>query len=419
MAAGSAIVARSLSKRFRLGQGARYGRLSESVWEGLRRPFRRAGGAGSGDPYLWALKEVSFDVAEGEVLGVIGRNGSGKTTLLKVLSRIIEPTSGEADIDGRVGSLLEVGTGFHPELTGRENIFLAGAVLGMGRAEVVRKFDDIVAFAETGPFLETPVKRYSSGMYVRLAFAVAAHLEPEILLVDEVLAVGDAAFQKRCLGKIDDVARGGRTVLFVSHNMAAVEHLCTRAILLRSGRLERSGAPSDVVGHYLSDAGIFSPVVRFDEQTERQGSGEALIDEVRLRGDDSGGDLRVRTGGPFEVSIAFRCNDYQGPVAAGVLVRDRFERFLCDIRSTHGAAWFDVGAGGGYVIQARVPSLALYPGEYTLGVWLAKPPTEDLDYIPDACHLVVEDDGALLADGRLDPKWGQFYVPSEWEIRGA
>src|SRR5205807_47703 len=195
---------------------------------------------------FWALKDVSFEVKQGEVVGIIGRNGAGKSTLLKILSRITEPTEGRVRIRGRVASLLEVGTGFHPELTGRENIFVNGAILGMTRAEVKRKFDEIVAFAEIEKFLDTPVKRYSSGMYVRLAFAVAAHLEPEILLVDEVLAVGDAQFQKRCLGKMHDVAHNGRTILFVSHNMAAIEQLCSGAILLKRGHLSRSN--NDVRG---------------------------------------------------------------------------------------------------------------------------------------------------------------------------
>ena len=202
---------------------------------------------------FWALKDVSFEVKRGEVLGIIGRNGAGKSTLLKILSRITEPSEGRVTIKGRVASLLEVGTGFHPELTGRENIYLNGAILGMTRAEIKRKFDEIVAFAEVEKFLDTPVKRYSSGMYVRLAFAVAAHLEPEILVVDEVLAVGDAEFQKKCLGKMSEVASGGRTVLFVSHNMAAVTSLCSRAVLLVGGKLGRQGDVAETVGAYLGD----------------------------------------------------------------------------------------------------------------------------------------------------------------------
>ena len=200
---------------------------------------------------FWALKDVSFEIKRGEVVGIIGRNGAGKSTLLKILSRITEPTTGLARIHGRVGSLLEVGTGFHPELTGRENIYLNGAILGMQRAEIARKFDAIVDFAGIEKFIDTPVKRYSSGMYVRLAFAVAAHLETEILLVDEVLAVGDAAFQKKCLGTMDQVARSGRTILFVSHNMAAIENLCTSAILLESGSVVMQGDSHRVIHHYL------------------------------------------------------------------------------------------------------------------------------------------------------------------------
>jgi lipopolysaccharide transport system ATP-binding protein len=202
---------------------------------------------------FWALKDVGFEIKQGDVVGVIGRNGAGKSTLLKILSRITEPTAGEIQITGRVASLLEVGTGFHPELTGRENIFLNGAILGMSRAEIKRKFDEIVAFSEIEKFLDTPVKRYSSGMYVRLAFAVAAHLEPEILIVDEVLAVGDAAFQKKCLGKMKDVSRGGRTVVFVGHNMAAIRSLCNKGMLLASGRVVMAGDIQEVVSAYLAE----------------------------------------------------------------------------------------------------------------------------------------------------------------------
>lgn len=249
----------SLSKAYKIGLRAQHGKtFREAFTDTLVSPVRRlksiaSGGNGSGaqDDTFWALKDVSFEVKRGEVVGIIGRNGAGKSTLLKVLSRITEPTSGQVRLRGRVASLLEVGTGFHPELTGRENIYLNGAILGMKRAEITRKFDEIVAFAEVEKFLDTPVKRYSSGMYVRLAFAVAAHLEPEILIVDEVLAVGDAEFQKKCLGKMQDVAKGeGRTVLFVSHNMAAVQTLCSSAILLRGGEILTHGAVTDAIAYY-------------------------------------------------------------------------------------------------------------------------------------------------------------------------
>jgi lipopolysaccharide transport system ATP-binding protein len=240
-----AITCEAIAKHYRIGERESYKALRDVITDAFKSPFRRlrqatgaSGSNGNGKPMIWALQDVSFEVKQGEVVGIIGRNGAGKSTLLKILSRITEPTRGYAEIHGRVGSLLEVGTGFHPELTGRENIFLYGAILGMKKAEIARKFDEIVAFAEVAKFIDTPVKRYSSGMYVRLAFAVAAHMETEILLVDEVLAVGDVQFQRKCLGRMDDVARQGRTVLFVSHSMNSVEHLCKRAILLDSGSLK-------------------------------------------------------------------------------------------------------------------------------------------------------------------------------------
>ncbi|MCC7418307.1 MAG: ATP-binding cassette domain-containing protein [Acidobacteria bacterium] len=247
-----------LGKAYRIGgPPERYRSLRDAVAQAARAPFERIGSVLRGrssvvsDRTFLALDDVSFEVQPGEVVGIIGRNGAGKSTLLKILSRITEPTSGYADLFGRVGSLLEVGTGFHPELTGRENIFLNGAILGMPRREIARKFDEIVAFSEIEPFIDTMVKHYSSGMYMRLAFAVAAHLEPEILLIDEVLAVGDLAFQKKCLGKMEDVSRLGRTVLFVSHNMSAVTRLCSRAVLLDQGKVAAAGPTPAVVAEYV------------------------------------------------------------------------------------------------------------------------------------------------------------------------
>jgi lipopolysaccharide transport system ATP-binding protein len=234
---------------------------------------------------FWALKDVSFDIKQGDRVGIIGRNGAGKSTLLKILSRITEPTTGSIKIKGRVASLLEVGTGFHPELTGRENIFLNGAILGMGKEEIKRKFDEIVAFAEVEKFLDTPVKRYSSGMYVRLAFAVAAHLEPEILIVDEVLAVGDAAFQKKCLGKMEDVGKEGRTVLFVSHNMAAIQNLCQRAIWLNQGQLIIDNQTQIVINDYLKTATNFSNISLSDRK-DRQGDGKVRFTSVQFENEE-------------------------------------------------------------------------------------------------------------------------------------
>jgi lipopolysaccharide transport system ATP-binding protein len=249
-----AIRVENLGKRYRLGRRQEaYGTLRDTIASAAQMPWRllRERGRADKPAQIWALQDVSFEVRQGEVLGIIGRNGAGKSTLLKILARVTQPTTGLAEVCGRTGSLLEVGTGFHPELTGRENIFLNGAVLGMKKTEIRRKFDEIVAFAEIEQFLDTPVKRYSSGMYMRLAFAVAAHLEPEILVVDEVLAVGDAAFQKKCLGKMEKVAAGGRTVLFVSHNMVAVEDLCDRALWLHDGRIKAEGPVGKTVAEYL------------------------------------------------------------------------------------------------------------------------------------------------------------------------
>src|SRR5437868_7649743 len=238
------IQARNISKQYRLGaRQAAYSTLRESISGFVRAPLNRLrANRAAADNMIWALRDVSFHVEAGDVVGIIGRNGAGKSTLLKILSRITEPTTGQIDLYGRVGSLLEVGTGFHPELTGRENVYLNGAILGMSKAEIRRQFDAIVDFAGVEKFLDTPVKRYSSGMYVRLAFAVAAHLNSEILIVDEVLAVGDAEFQKKCLGKMKDVASSGRTVLFVSHNMAAISNLCSSCIVMEAGRVAFQGA---------------------------------------------------------------------------------------------------------------------------------------------------------------------------------
>ena len=284
-----AIRAQGLGKQYRLGsRPGGYTTLREVVMETLQAPSRWLGWRGqpkTAAEQLWALRGASFEIKQGEVVGLIGRNGAGKSTLLKVLSRITEPTAGWAEIHGRVGSLLEVGTGFHPELTGRENIYLNGAILGMPREEIRRKFDEIVAFAEVERFLDTPVKHYSSGMYLRLAFAVAAHLEPEILMVDEVLAVGDVTFQKKCLDKMQDVGQAGRTVLFVSHSMPAITRLCERAILLEGGQVEQDGPAAQVVGAYLR-AGLGTTAVREWGEEEAPGQEVVRLRAVRVRAAD-------------------------------------------------------------------------------------------------------------------------------------
>ncbi|MCK5449060.1 MAG: ATP-binding cassette domain-containing protein, partial [Gemmatimonadetes bacterium] len=288
----TAVRVSGLSKQYHIGAvRERFPTLRDQLSDALIAPFRRASkllrgqatGAAELDETIWALEDISFEVGRGEVVGIIGHNGAGKSTLLKILSRITEPTTGYAEIHGRVGSLLEVGTGFHPELTGRENIYLNGAILGMRRAEIVRKFDEIVAFAEVERFIETPVKHYSTGMHLRLAFAVAAHLEPDILVIDEVLAVGDAAFQRKCLNKMEDVSEHGRTILFVSHNMAAVTRLCERTLLLNHGHLIADGPSHEVVGAYLH-TGMGTTAVREWSDLELAPGGDiARLRAVRIR----------------------------------------------------------------------------------------------------------------------------------------
>ena len=305
-----AIRCTGLSKRYRIGQQESYRTLRDVISDGATAPFRRIRSAftsnsnGNSKPEtrnakpasIWALEDVSFEIKRGDVVGIIGRNGAGKSTLLKILSRITKPTRGHAEINGRVGSLLEVGTGFHPELTGRENIYLNGAILGMRKAEIDRKFDEIVAFAEVDQFIDTPVKRYSSGMYVRLAFAVAAHMETEILLVDEVLAVGDAQFQKKCFSKIRDIRNHGKTIVLVSHNLAAVRSICDKGLLLRQGHAATQGEISEVVDSYLADMEDGDPELAVETNT-------FVVEDVVVRPTAS---LVIKTFEPCEIRVRFK-----------------------------------------------------------------------------------------------------------------
>jgi lipopolysaccharide transport system ATP-binding protein len=304
-----AVTARGLAKKYRIGvRSDPYGRLTESLWDAFTAPFR-GGRRSDRSSDFWALRDVSFDIPRGSAVGVIGRNGAGKSTLLKILSRITEPTSGRAELHGRVGSLLEVGTGFHNELTGRDNIFLSGAILGMRRAEITRRFDEIVDFADIGPFIDTPVKRYSSGMKVRLGFAVAAFLEPEILLIDEVLAVGDAEFQKKCLGKMEDVTHQGRTVLFVSHSMPAILRLCDRAIMLDHGRTVIDGPTHDVVRQYLeSDLGR-SATRAWDDPATAPGDSVARLKSIRVRPAGGGPAEEIEIRQPIDIEVEYWSED--------------------------------------------------------------------------------------------------------------
>jgi lipopolysaccharide transport system ATP-binding protein len=306
-----AIRVEGIGKRYRFGQRRPQGTLRDLIAEAALAPFRKMRSGkwvtprAPEDKWFWALRDVSFELQHGKVLGILGGNGAGKSTLLKILARITEPTEGVAMITGRVGSLLEVGTGFHSELTGRENIYLSGAILGMRRAEIARKFDEIVDFAEIARFLDTPVKRYSSGMHMRLAFAVAAHLEPEILLVDEVLAVGDAAFQRKCVGKMSDVAGEGRTVLFVSHNMAALQALCSWALWFREGRVVEAGPPGRVVAEYLQTSSVSLTERTWEDPASAPGNERVRLRRGRVRpADDSGSDV-ITTRTPVVIEFEY------------------------------------------------------------------------------------------------------------------
>lgn len=396
-----AVSLRDVGKRYRLGgDGQRYLRLTESLASVASNAFRRRT-----TEDFWALRNISFDVDHGNVVGIIGRNGAGKSTLLKILSRITEPTEGTIVLHGRVGSLLEVGTGFHPELTGRENIFLSGSILGMRRADIRRQFDEIVAFAGVDRFLDTPVKRYSSGMQVRLGFAVAAHLEPEILVVDEVLAVGDLAFQKKCLDKMEDVAHGGRTVLFVSHNMAAVENLCESAILLEGGRVQAIGPTHDIVRRYVEGA-ISSPSTDLSTRTDRRGDGRMRVTEVHTELDASGrGCVRLdyRTaGGPIP----------ELTVLIGVYTT-RGEGALWLSTDIVGAELRDLPPEGSVVCW--IEEGALTPGRYSLNVHCSIGGAV-ADYVIDAA-LVDVAEADYFGTGKLPPPdHGPVLLRHRWSV---
>jgi homopolymeric O-antigen transport system ATP-binding protein len=407
------IEARGISKRYELGgPRARYGSLRESLSEWARTPFRK--GNGSEKRTLWALKDVSFAVVPGKVVGVIGRNGAGKSTLLKVLSRVTEPTEGEARLFGRVASLLEVGTGFHPELTGRENIFLNGAILGMHRSETIRKFDEIVAFAEVERFLDTPVKHYSSGMYVRLAFAVAAHLDPEILVIDEVLAVGDAKFQEKCLGKIENAARAGRTVLFVSHNMGAVRTLCDEVMLLEQGRIASIGPTSDIVRQYLTgrvDAMAQERDLKSAARTAGNGAVRITSASVRSTSDQPANEFAIWE--PFVISLT--AEGPSDPVTASfwVLVYSMQGEVVLSAFQYDAAEAIQISKQGA-TARVTIDPVGLAPGRYSVSIGAFGRQNEFYDWVDSAVDFEVTEE---FRTGRpFDQRFGTFSLPYKWEV---
>ena len=405
-----AIRVEHLSKLYHIGK---LQHRHDTLREALAGSFKRADAQGT-DDLLWALRDISFDVRRGEVIGIIGRNGAGKSTLLKILSRITEPTEGRAEIHGRVGSLLEVGTGFHPELTGRENIFLNGAILGMHRAEITRKFDEIVAFAEIEKFLDTPVKRYSSGMYVRLAFAVAAHLEPEILLVDEVLAVGDAAFQKKCLGKMGDVAKEGRTVLFVSHNMASIEVLCRRAVVLQHGAISYLGPADQAVESYMAALEQQKPVALVDRRDCVRPLGRCS-DHKKVLAQDAAGAVRdqLQCGRPCAFVLEYQSERRLQASEIMFAVSINTKGVHLFTMSTEYSPVSDGGPPASGAMVCRLPVPPLSPGVYQINV-ICRVGGAIEDWVKDAMVLsVVEAD--YFGTGRLPPdSHPGLLVSQEW-----
>ena len=340
---------------------------------------------------FWALKNVSFNVRQGDVVGIIGRNGAGKSTLLKVLSRITEPTEGRIRLRGRVASLLEVGTGFHQELTGRENVFLNGAILGMTRAEIRRKFDEIVAFSEIEQFLDTPVKRYSSGMYVRLAFAVAAHLEPEILIVDEVLAVGDIEFQRKCLGKMGDVAHQGRTVLFVSHNLMAIKALCPKCMYLRNGFLVALSDTNHIIDRYLSDTHQLQTDTSLRERRDRGGNGTARIVEFYVLDSNRTKQPVLKSGSDYTFVMQYETNGSRHAirdVVGSIGVNDGNGHTILLYRSSFSNQNFVLFPNRS-LIECRITDLNLAPGTYHINLFLSKGESDILDHVIDAAKVTV------------------------------
>jgi lipopolysaccharide transport system ATP-binding protein len=410
----AAIRVESLGKRYRVAQGGqreKYRTLRESLVESVRAPFRHATNGTATAEDFWALQDVSFEVQPGEVVGIIGRNGAGKSTLLKILSRITKPTKGRVEINGRVGSLLEVGTGFHPELTGRENIYLNGSILGMSRKEIDRKFDEIVAFAEVEKFLDTPVKRYSSGMYVRLAFAVAAHLEPEILIVDEVLAVGDAGFQQKCLGKMREVGKAGRTVLFVSHNLNAVATLTNKSILLKNGEMVGCDNTPSILDQYLEIGGETKAVWLRVEGDCRPA---ATICAVRSRNVTGGIASRFAADEPF--FIEFEC-EFRIAAEAQLAFRlnsDRecetvFTSSLTD-QDNQRSRRFPIGR---FVARCPVPCHLLRPGFYHVLVALNNPRGPQFDMVERVLSFEISEVGSLA---RFDGRLGSILPLLKWDI---
>lgn len=411
----SAIAVENLSKRYVISHATRHDTLRDTIVHGVKRGARRLLGrqslAGQSEEF-WALQDVSFTVEPGEVVGIIGRNGAGKSTLLKILSRITEPTTGRVRLSGRVASLLEVGTGFHPELTGRENIFLNGAILGMRRAEIRAKFDEIVAFAEVEKFVDTPVKRYSSGMYVRLAFAVAAHLEPEILIVDEVLAVGDAEFQAKCLGKMKSVAsESGRTVLFVSHNITAIQHLCSRGVYLRGGKLEYFGDITQAIQRYAQPASPPTPTAQ--SWTYRCENRWFRSKEIALFTDGKRS-TTVLSGQSCTFQLEYNCDDperFHSGLAVSIMLKSGGKK-LVNLWSEFFPS-LQIKAGTSGFIRCTIPAWPFREAIFETDIFIHSKKST-IEWI-EGCLTFKSHDGDFYGAGRIpNPDQGSIFLPHTW-----
>jgi lipopolysaccharide transport system ATP-binding protein len=385
----AAIAVEGLGKRYRLGEREPYVALRDVLSRAVTAPFRfkRARHA-NGDGHLWALRNVSFAVRQGETLGIIGRNGAGKSTLLKILAGITRPTEGYSELRGRVGSLLEVGTGFHPELTGRENVYFSGSILGMKRREIDRKFDQIAAFSGTETFLDTPLKHYSSGMQLRLAFSVAAHLEPEVLLVDEVLAVGDIEFQKKCLGKMEEVTRGGRTVLFVSHNMGAINALCSRCIILDGGAIEFDGRTTEATARYYAESLAVSGSSDLSTRP-RTGNGKARFSSLSLEPvDASGRPLEAACPGcDLRITVTLQCQTGFAPANLALIFYDSTGHRIIDANTAQQGEFVSLQSGQTARATFLLREVLLRPGKYLVGLWLGRAGMETIDDVEYASSL--------------------------------
>lgn len=416
-----AVRVENLGKMYRIGgPQEKYQTFRDAITRTALSPFRRARdlirgqayGAAGLDEEIWALQDISFDVKHGEVVGIIGHNGAGKSTLLKVLSRITEPSTGFADIYGRVGALLEVGTGFHPELTGRENVYLNGAILGMSRYDIDRKFDEIVDFAGVERFIDTPVKHYSSGMGLRLGFSVAAHLEPEILVIDEVLAVGDAQFQKKCLGKMGDVAAEGRTVLFVSHNMTAVDALCTRAIWLSGGKVTSQGNTQDIIGEYISSTNEHMSIPLMDRE-DRTGNAAMRFVEIQFRDSDTGNTV-VQAGNNIDIVLNY-ISDRDVPLSNvnfTIKFLDTHNQIILSCTTLAYSGFESLPPNGSVLCQVK--NLPLQPGRYTLSLSCSIEKVV-ADSVINAGYIDVSG-GDFFGTGRtLDSRrYGSVLIPHSW-----